>query len=82
MRRRLSIGMALIGDSKVIILDEPCSGLDPMNRRLVWSLIQKYKFNKTIILTTHYMEGKSLIMNKFIDNQLIINFVFLNNKKN
>lgn len=64
MKRRLSIGMALIGDSKVIILDEPCSGLDPMNRRLVWSLIQKYKFNKTIILTTHYMEGKYFAIKK------------------
>jgi ATP-binding cassette subfamily A (ABC1) protein 3 len=48
--------MALIGDSKVIILDEPTSGLDPFNRRGIWELIRKYKKDRTIILTTHFME--------------------------
>jgi ATP-binding cassette, subfamily A (ABC1), member 3 len=56
MKRRLSVAMALIGDSKVIILDEPTSGLDPINRRGIWELIRKYKKDRTIILTTHFME--------------------------
>jgi ATP-binding cassette subfamily A (ABC1) protein 3 len=56
MKRRLSVGMAFIGDSKVIILDEPTSGLDPCNRRSLWDLIRNYKTGRTIILTTHYME--------------------------
>jgi ATP-binding cassette subfamily A (ABC1) protein 3 len=56
MKRRLSVAMALIGDSKVIILDEPTSGLDPFNRRTLWELIRNYKNGRTIILTTHYME--------------------------
>jgi ATP-binding cassette subfamily A (ABC1) protein 3 len=56
MKRRLSVAMAFIGDSKVIILDEPTSGLDPFNRRGLWELIRKYKKDRTIILTTHYME--------------------------
>jgi ATP-binding cassette subfamily A (ABC1) protein 3 len=56
MKRRLSVAMALIGDSKVIILDEPTSGLDPFNRRSLWELIRKYKEGRTIILTTHFME--------------------------
>jgi ATP-binding cassette subfamily A (ABC1) protein 3 len=56
MKRRLSFGIALIGDSKIIILDEPTSGLDPFNRRALWDLIRGYKNGRTIILTTHYME--------------------------
>jgi ABC-type multidrug transport system ATPase subunit len=56
MKRRLSVAMALIGDSKVIILDEPTSGLDPFNRRGIWELVRKYKKDRTIILTTHFME--------------------------
>lgn len=57
MKRRLMVGMALIGDSKVVILDEPTSGLDPFNRLKFWELIRQYKKNRTIILTTHFMEG-------------------------
>nr|QUF59432.1 ATP-binding cassette transporter Abca3-like4 [Brachionus angularis] len=56
MKRRLSVAMALIGDSKLIILDEPTSGLDPFNRRLLWDLIRNYKSGRTIIISTHYME--------------------------
>jgi ABC-type multidrug transport system ATPase subunit len=50
------VGMALIGDSKIIILDEPTSGLDPFNRVKFWEMIRKYKTGRTIILTTHFME--------------------------
>ncbi|CAF0704109.1 unnamed protein product [Brachionus calyciflorus] len=56
MKRRLSVAMALIGDSKVIILDEPTSGLDPFNRRSLWEIIRNYKVGRTIIISTHYME--------------------------
>ncbi|CAH8631228.1 unnamed protein product [Schistosoma intercalatum] len=56
MKRRLSIGMALIGDSKVLILDEPTSGLDPEARRQVWDILQAERQQKTILVTTHYMD--------------------------
>ncbi len=56
MKRRLSVAMSFIGDSKLIIMDEPTSGLDPLNRRLLWELIQRHKLNRTIILTTHFMD--------------------------
>jgi len=59
MKRRLMVGMAFTGDSKIIILDEPTSGLDPFNRLKFWELIRFYKKGRTIILTTHFMEGKS-----------------------
>mmetsp|Transcript_17959 Transcript_17959/g.12960 ORF Transcript_17959/g.12960 Transcript_17959/m.12960 type:complete len:92 (-) Transcript_17959:394-669(-) len=43
MKRKVSLGMALIGGSQVIILDEPTSGLDVESRRQVWDLIRKIK---------------------------------------
>lgn len=59
MRRRLSVGIAFVGGSKVVLLDEPSSGLDPGARRRIWDLIISEKKGRTIILTTHFMdEGK------------------------
>jgi ABC-2 type transport system ATP-binding protein len=56
MKRRLSIAMALIHNPQIIFLDEPTLGLDPQARRAVWSYISRLKGEKTILLTTHYME--------------------------
>lgn len=55
-KRRLSVAIAFIGDSKVIYLDEPTSGLDTASRRFVWDLLKKLKTNKLIVLTTHFMD--------------------------
>ena len=54
--RRLSIAMALIGEPKVLFLDEPTLGLDVLARKELWDIITKLKSKMTIILTTHYME--------------------------
>jgi ABC-type multidrug transport system ATPase subunit len=57
MKRRLSVATALVGDSPIIFLDEPSSGLDPMSRRQLWELIKEEKHRgKSIVLTTHFME--------------------------
>ena len=56
-KRKLSVGIALIGDSKVVILDEPTSGMDPFSRRSTWNIIQRNKKNRIILLTTHFMDG-------------------------
>ena len=56
MQRRLSIAMALISDPQVLFLDEPTLGLDPQSRRAMWQQIEKLKGEKTILLTTHYLE--------------------------
>lgn len=57
MRRRISIGLALLGNSEVVILDEPTTGLDPVNRKKIWEFIRELKKNgKTILLTTHIMD--------------------------
>lgn len=56
MRRRLSVILATIGDPSILHLDEPTTGMDPINRRHVWDFIEQYKNGRTIILTTHSME--------------------------
>lgn len=56
-RKRLTLGLAMVNDPEVLILDEPTTGLDPQARRNLWSIIQTLKLDgKTILLTTHYME--------------------------
>ncbi len=57
-KRRVDIVRALIHMPKILILDEPTTGLDPKTRHLVWNLIEKLQKerNLTVILTTHYME--------------------------
>ncbi|KAJ3669241.1 hypothetical protein LUZ60_011191 [Juncus effusus] len=56
MKRKLSLGIALIGNSKVIILDEPTSGMDPYSMRSTWQLIKKIKKGRVVLLTTHSMD--------------------------
>lgn len=46
MKRKLSVAMAFIANSKTVILDEPTSGVDPYSRRSIWDLILKYKKGK------------------------------------
>ena len=60
-RRRLSLAMALSGDSKVILLDEPTTGLDPKVRRIVWDIITEARGNRLMILTTHSMEEAEIL---------------------
>ncbi|MDE6583106.1 MAG: ABC transporter ATP-binding protein, partial [Clostridia bacterium] len=60
-KRRIDIARALIHNPKILILDEPTTGLDPKTRILVWDLIDKLRKEKelTVLLTTHYMEEAS-----------------------
>jgi ATP-binding cassette subfamily A (ABC1) protein 3 len=55
-KRRLSVALAFAGRSKVIILDEPTSGMDTSARRYIWELLKTYKNDRAIILTTHFMD--------------------------
>ena len=58
MKRRLCLAMAIIGYNSVLVIDEPTSGLDPENRRKVWEILLELRKHKTILLTTHFLEGK------------------------
>ena len=55
-QRRLSLAMSLIGEPRILFLDEPTLGLDVIARSELWDLIRSLKGRVTIILTTHYME--------------------------
>ena len=56
-RRRLDVGLALIGDPELIFLDEPTTGFDPAARRAAWGVIAGLReLGKTIFLTTHYLD--------------------------
>jgi ABC-2 type transport system ATP-binding protein len=56
-RRRVDVGVALIGDPDLVFLDEPTTGFDPSARRDAWNMIEGLKqLGKTIFLTTHYMD--------------------------
>ena len=57
MRRRLDLAMTLIGDPRIIFLDEPTAGLDPRSRRVMWDIIRDLVASGvTIFLTTQYLE--------------------------
>lgn len=60
-KRALSVAIAFIGEPETVILDEPTSGMDPQKRRETWDLIIKHKQNKTIMLTTHFMDEADLL---------------------
>ena len=56
-RRRLDVGLALVGDPDLIFLDEPTTGFDPAARRASWSMIRSLaELGKTLLLTTHFMD--------------------------
>ncbi|HLM37872.1 MAG TPA: ABC transporter ATP-binding protein [Gaiellaceae bacterium] len=56
-RRRLDLGLALVGDPELLFLDEPTTGFDPGARRRAWEMIRSLRsLGKTILLTTHYLD--------------------------
>ena len=81
MKRKLSVGIALIANSKVVILDEPTSGkraksihmnlrhnynefrigMDPAARRSTWDMLQRFRRDRTIVFTTHFMDEADVL---------------------
>ncbi|XP_041074940.1 phospholipid-transporting ATPase ABCA1-like [Polyodon spathula] len=61
MQRKLSVALAFVGGSKVVILDEPTAGVDPYSRRGIWDLLLKYRHGRTIILSTHHMDEADIL---------------------
>ncbi|KAK2868151.1 hypothetical protein Q7C36_000022 [Tachysurus vachellii] len=64
LQRKLSVAMAFVGGSKVVILDEPTSGVDPYSRRSIWDLLLKYRTGRTVILSTHHMDEADLLSDR------------------
>lgn len=62
LKQRVGVAIAMVNDPDLIFLDEPTTGLDPKARREVWDIIRKLRSqNKTVILTTHYMEEAEVL---------------------
>ena len=64
MRRRMSVALSTIGDPRIILMDEPTTGMDPVSKKAVWRLIQSCKQGRVIILTTHEMGEAELLSDK------------------
>ncbi|XP_010550619.1 PREDICTED: ABC transporter A family member 8 isoform X2 [Tarenaya hassleriana] len=73
MKRRLSVAISLIGNPKVVYMDEPSTGLDPASRKSLWDVVKLAKNKGAIILTTHSMEEAEVLCDRigvFVDGSL------------
>jgi ATP-binding cassette subfamily A (ABC1) protein 3 len=60
-KRKLSVGIAMIGGSKLVLLDEPTSGMDLTARRRIWDMLKNNKQDRILILTTHFMDEADIL---------------------
>jgi ABC-2 type transport system ATP-binding protein len=67
-RQRLALGIALLNKPKILLLDEPTTGLDPTARREIWEILKKIKetTRTSMILTTHYMEEAEVLCDRIV----------------
>jgi ABC-2 type transport system ATP-binding protein len=64
-KRRLDVGIALVGDPDLLFLDEPTTGFDPSARRQAWEMVAGLRdLGKTVLLTTHYMEEAQVLADR------------------
>jgi len=74
-KQRLAVATALVGNPRLLFLDEPTTGLDPMSRRQLWEIIERLRSQgKTVLLTTHYMEEAERLCDRvaILDNGKVI----------
>ena len=64
LRRRLEVAIAFVAGSKIVILDEPTSGVDPYNRMKIWDIILNFRAGRTILLTTHYLDEADILSDR------------------
>ena len=64
MKRRLSVAISLVGNPKIVYLDEPSTGLDPENRRQLWDILSEIRGTRAMMLTTHSMEEADVLCNR------------------
>jgi len=67
-RQKLALGIALLNDAQILLLDEPTTGLDPGSRREIWNILNRLRSERNIslILTTHYMEEAEFLCERII----------------
>ena len=74
-KQRLAVATALVGNPKILFLDEPTTGLDPQSRRQLWEIVREFQENGgTVLLTTHYMDEAERLCDRLaiIDHGLTI----------
>ena len=64
MKRKLCVAIALIGDPKIVMLDEPSAGLDPVSKRTLWGLVLDTMSDRAVVLTSHNMEEVEALCSK------------------
>ncbi|XP_055389655.1 phospholipid-transporting ATPase ABCA1 [Condylostylus longicornis] len=65
-QRRLCVAIAFIGSPNLVILDEPCSGVDTKARKCVWELVEKLRKGRAVVLATHYLDEAEFMSDKII----------------
>ncbi|XP_029967304.1 ATP-binding cassette sub-family A member 12 isoform X4 [Salarias fasciatus] len=64
MKRKLSISIAFIGGSRLVVLDEPTTGVDPCSRRSIWDIVIQHKKHRTIIMSTHHLDEAEVLSDR------------------
>ncbi|XP_033975755.1 ATP-binding cassette sub-family A member 5 isoform X1 [Trematomus bernacchii] len=63
-KRKLSVGIAILGDPKILLLDEPTAGMDPCSRHQVWTLLKNRRAGRVTVLSTHYMDEADILADR------------------
>ncbi|XP_069916492.1 cholesterol transporter ABCA5 isoform X4 [Oryctolagus cuniculus] len=63
-KRKLSLGIAVLGNPKVLLLDEPTAGMDPCSRHIVWNLLKYRKANRVTVFSTHFMDEADILADR------------------
>lgn len=61
MKRKLSVAISLLGDSSLVFLDEPTSGMDPYSRRSTWEILLNNRSGRVMVVTTHFMDEADIL---------------------
>uniref|UniRef100_M0RA83 ATP binding cassette subfamily A member 5 n=1 Tax=Rattus norvegicus TaxID=10116 RepID=M0RA83_RAT len=64
-KRKLSLGIAVLGNPKILLLDEPTAGMDPCSRHIVWNLLKYRKANRVTVFSTHFMDEADILAGLF-----------------
>ncbi|KAH0510511.1 ATP-binding cassette sub-family A member 9 [Microtus ochrogaster] len=69
-KRKLTFGIAILGDPQVLLLDEPTAGLDPLSRHRIWNLLKERKVDRVIVFSTQFMDEADILADRkvFISN--------------
>ncbi|XP_076791655.1 ATP-binding cassette sub-family A member 9 isoform X2 [Arvicanthis niloticus] len=69
-KRKLTFGIAILGDPQVLLLDEPTAGLDPLSRHRIWNLLKERRLDRVIVFSTQFMDEADILADRkvFISN--------------